>query len=60
MKRNQIFVLLILAVSLVFWSCGGGDKQAAENTGAETSAIVKDMATPAEAGGYGFEKLADE
>ncbi len=60
MKRNQIFVLLILAVSLVFWSCGGGDNQATENAGAETSAIVKDMDSPAEAGGYGFEKLAEE
>ena len=60
MKRNQIFVLLILAVSLVFWSCGGGDKQAAETAGNDNSASVKDMATLAEAGGYGFEKLADE
>jgi len=60
MKRNQIFILLILAVSLVFWSCGGGDKQAAETTGTDTSALVKDTSTPAEAGGYGFENLAED
>ncbi len=58
MKRNQVFILLIFAFSLVFWSCGGGDKQAAGTAEEDNSALAKDMTTPAEAGGYGFEKLA--
>lgn len=60
MKRNQIFVLLMLTVSLVFWSCGGGEKQAADTEGADNSVITKDMTTSAEDGGYGFEKLAED
>ncbi|NQV41189.1 MAG: hypothetical protein HQ506_02445 [Candidatus Marinimicrobia bacterium] len=58
MKRNQIFILLILAVCLMFWSCGGGDKPAAETAGIDNMAIVKDMTTPPEAGGYGFEEMS--
>ena len=58
MKRKQIFILLILAISIVFWSCGGGDKQAAETADAGVDIVAKDMTTPAEAGGYGFEELA--
>ncbi|MCF7825971.1 MAG: hypothetical protein K9M55_03445 [Candidatus Marinimicrobia bacterium] len=58
MKRNQIFVLLILAVSLMFWSCGGGDKEVAEAAGTDNSIVAKDMTTPAQDGGYGFDKLA--
>jgi len=60
MKRNQIFVLLMLVVSLVLWSCGGGEKQAADTAGADNSTIAKDMTTSAENGGYGFEKLAED
>jgi len=58
MKRNQIFVLFILAVSLTFWSCGGGDKQDAKTSGSDNTIVAKDMTTPAEEGGYGFDKLA--
>ncbi len=60
MKRNQIFVLLILVVSLMFWSCGGGEKKVADTSGVDNSAAAKDLATPAEDGGYGFEKLAKD
>ncbi len=60
MKRNQIFILLILLASMVFWSCGGGDKQNAESANVEGNALVKDMATPAEEGGYGFGKIAED
>ena len=60
MKRIQIVVLLVLAVSLVFWSCGGGEKQAADATSTNSNIVAKDMTTPAEAGGYGFEKLAED
>ncbi len=60
MKRIQIIVLLILALSLVFWSCGGGEKQAADNSTVSINIASKDMTTLAEDGGYGFEDLAAE
>ena len=60
MKRNQIIVLSILAVSLILWSCGGGDQQAADATNAKSNIVAKDMTTPSEEGGYGFEELAGD
>ncbi len=60
MKRYQIFVLLILATSLAFWSCGGGEKQAPDTSGTKGSIATKDAGTSAEDGGYGFEKIAED
>ena len=60
MKRIQIVVLLVLAVSLVFWSCGGGEKQASDTTSTNSNIVAKDKTTPAEEGGYGFAKLAED
>ena len=58
MKRIQVVVLSMLLVSMVLWSCGGGEKQAAETDDAASNHISKDLKTPADQGGYGFEKLA--
>mgnify|MGYP002725451635 CR=1 FL=1 len=60
MKRIQIIILLLLTVSMVFWSCGGGEKQAADQSVSSNEASNKDLTTPAEEGGYGFEKLAED
>jgi len=59
MKRKQLF-LLILLISLGLWSCGGGDQQAAERSVKHVDIVEKDMTTPAEQGGYGFEDLAED
>ena len=60
MKRFQVVVLLILAVSLVLWSCGGGEKKAADTRAVESQIAGKDVSTSAAEGGYGFETLAED
>jgi len=60
MKHNQIFMLLVVAFTMIIMSCGGGDNQTAGSNEAATEMAAKDMATPAEAGGYGFEDLAED
>ncbi len=60
MKRVQIVFLMLLTLSLVLWSCGGGEKQTADNSATESSITNKDVTTPAEDGGYGFENLAED
>ncbi len=60
MKRNQIIVLLVLVISMLMWSCGGGEKQAADQSDISSQIVEKDNATPDTEGGYGFEKLAEE
>jgi microcin C transport system substrate-binding protein len=58
MKRIQMFLLLLLTVSLVVWSCGGGSQQATDKEVAKDEIVTKDTSTAAEEGGYGFEDLA--
>ncbi|MCF7823882.1 MAG: hypothetical protein K9N35_06880 [Candidatus Marinimicrobia bacterium] len=59
MKRNQV-ILLTAIILLVLWSCGGGEKQAADQSMQKEDIKGKDMTTPANQGGYGFEKLAED
>jgi len=58
MKRIQVLVLLLLTVSVLFWSCGGGEKATTDKTTVASKSADKDMTTPADQGGYGFEDLA--
>ena len=53
MKRIQILVLVLLAVSLVLWSCGGGEKQTADQSAENSNIAPKDMTTPATEGEIG-------
>ncbi len=66
MKRNQIFILLIFAMSLVFWSCGGDGSENVPVALRTSPVSVKvydvapgaDPAISAEMGGAGFEEVA--
>ena len=58
MRRIHGVVLLLVAISMLFYSCGGGEKQAGAQGAGAGNLVVKDTSTPAEKGGYGFEDLA--
>lgn len=60
MKRTQVlwFVMALMAMLLI--SCGGGEKAEVSSTAKASGLVAKDTETPAEEGGYGFEKVADE
>jgi len=60
MRRIHSVMLLVLAFSMVFYACGGGEKDSADQGGSASNIVAKDMATIAEQGGYGFEDLATE
>ncbi len=59
MRRIHSVILLLVAISMVFYACGGGEKETASSAGAASKIVAKDTSTPAEQGGYGFDNLAD-
>ncbi len=60
MRRIHSVILLLVAISMVFYACGGGEKETASSEGAASKIVAKDTSTPAEQGGYGFDNLAEE
>ena len=50
--------ILSLFIALFLLGCGGGDPKKVSKTKHQSSSVSKDTATPAEQGGYGFEKLS--
>ena len=52
---------IITLVTLVLIGCGGGsDKSGKQESVSNAIMADKDLLTPAEQGGYGFEKIADD
>ena len=52
---------IITLVTLVLIGCGGGgDKSGKKESVSNAIMAEKDLLTPAEQGGYGFEKIADD
>ena len=48
-------------VTLVLIGCGGGGDKSRKKESVSSSIMAeKDLSTPAEQGGYGFEKIADD
>ncbi len=52
--RNTLLIL----ITLMFISCGGGESKSTSKTSPQSIKTIKDSNTPAEQGGYGFEKLS--
>ena len=52
---------IITLVTLVLIGCGGDSDQSVKKEPISNAKMAdKDLSTPAEQGGYGFEKIADE
>ena len=51
-------IVLSIFIALLLLGCGGGDTDTVSRSKSQTVAASKDTTTPAEQGGYGFEKLA--
>ena len=52
---------MITLFTLVLFGCGGGsDKPGKKESVSNAKMADKDLSTPAEQGGYGFEKIADD
>jgi len=49
---------LLIFITLMFISCGGGESKSTSKTSPQSIKTIKDSNTSAEQGGYGFEKLS--
>ena len=59
MKRTQVLWLVLALMAMIVISCGSGETAGVQTTGA-VGIAAKDIETPAEDGGYGFEEIAEE
>ena len=50
--------VLSIFIALLLLGCGGGDTKTVSRSKSQSVSVSKDTITPAEQGGYGFEKLA--
>ena len=51
--------LLSICITLLLFACGGGEKTSDTKQQANIKEVAKDLSTPADKGGYGFEELAE-
>ncbi|SVE37600.1 uncharacterized protein METZ01_LOCUS490454, partial [marine metagenome] len=50
--------ILSIFIALLLLGCGGGDPKTVSKSKSQSLSVSKDTTTPAEQGGYGFEKLS--
>ena len=50
--------VLSIFIALFLLGCGGGDTKPVSRSKTQSISVSKDKTTPADQGGYGFEKLA--
>ena len=50
--------ILSIFIALILLGCGGGDTKPVSRSKTQSISVSKDKTTPADQGGYGFEKLA--